>query len=453
MKWQIARGILRLISAIALFIGLMGVPSSFAQNIEKFIRAETTKNIICNTSSPETIELSSKIPCDVQTEPPRTLEKLQNDFDIYSWKTFVALNWNEKKSDGSTIWENWKGSYEIFLKEGKEPTPWGIENEIPSICKAIAPESNLQVLRQVSKVPNVLDLNQQAFKTGPLIDQNGEYVRFNILVNRPMFEYIYNNHLFESEVQKTFGKVEFPSGRNSTKESQGTVGAIAIKAAWKILNLEAGDDPNKFHTAKVLVYTPPSENPSISESCLLQTVGLVGLHIVHKTERSPQWIWSTFEHIDNAPTQNSQIERSHYNFFNSNCLETDCEINQPPPRPWNPNLISQIHSQVVRVIPIDESTQKLNHQFQELFSKFDPNSVWQYYQLVGTQWPTVTNDPTKPLGDPAPQFLANTTMETYIQGKIPNVSSSCMQCHNNATTTTGAFSDYTYLLEQAKPKL
>ena len=28
-------------------------------------------------------------------------------------------------------------------------------------------------------------------------------------------------------------------------------------------------------------------------------MGLVGLHIAHKTQHAPQWIWSTFEQVDN----------------------------------------------------------------------------------------------------------------------------------------------------------
>ena len=36
------------------------------------------------------------------------------------------------------------------------------------------------------------------------------------------------------------------------------------------------------------------------------TVGLVGFHIAQKTETSPQWIWSTFEHVDNLATNRLQ---------------------------------------------------------------------------------------------------------------------------------------------------
>ena len=79
-----------------------------------------------------------------------------------------------------------------------------------------------------------------------------------------------------------------------------------------------------------------------------------------------------------------------------------------------------------------------------------PGSVWQNYELVSTQWPTNAQSKTDPTGVPAPSFLANTTLETYIQGEIKQTSSSCMACHNNATSTNGDFSDFTYLLQRAQ---
>ena len=75
--------------------------------------------------------------------------------------------------------------------------------------------------------------------------------------------------------------------------------------------------------------------------------------------------------------------------------------------------------------------------------------MWENYTLVSTQWPTDAANKTDLTGKPAPTFLANTTAETYIQGSVPMASSNCIECHNNATTTTGKFSDFTYILENA----
>lgn len=39
-------------------------------------------------------------------------------------------------------------------------------------------------------------------------------------------------------------------------------------------------------------------------------MGLVGFHIVQKTPSAPQWIWSTFEQVDNVGCQHASFARS-----------------------------------------------------------------------------------------------------------------------------------------------
>ena len=90
----------------------------------------------------------------------------------------------------------------------------------------------------------------------------------------------------------------------------------------------------------------------------------------------------------------------------------------------------------------------MNAAFQGLLK----GTVWANYMLISTQWPTNATSPTDPTGAPAPTFLANTTLETYIQGSVPQSSSNCIACHNNATTlhAPATPSDFTYILENAK---
>ena len=54
----------------------------------------------------------------------------------------------------------------------------------------------------------------EPFKTGPLIDQQGHYAIFDILMNRQMFDYIMDNHLNTKAGQAAqFG----PRGRLSSR--------------------------------------------------------------------------------------------------------------------------------------------------------------------------------------------------------------------------------------------
>jgi len=401
----------------------------------------------------DSIVLSPHLPFDVTIVGNDMETTVRRSFDTFSWESFIALNWSEDSSqligvdgDNATIWETWKNSGDVFLEDGVKPTPWGAPNQIPPSCSS----NDGKFLVMVGKTPDILNELELPFKTGPLIDQNGNYSRFEILMNQEMFEYIDDNQLYSFDGQQAFNKAaEFPEGSKQTKEW----GAIMVKGAWKVMG--ENDDPSKFHTVEAIVYTPAQENPKISESCFKATVGLVGLHIGTKTKISPQWIWSTFEQVDNVPTFGEAKDKAHYNYFNANA--SDRQINEAPVRPWNPNIPDQIPTQVERLTPIDSGTAALNAEYQQKLRSVNPKSVWQYYELVGTQWPVTPTD--LPLGNPFPPFLGNATLETYIQGIIkgdkvelvPNVSTSCMHCHNGATMiSNGKPADFTFLLERAQ---
>jgi hypothetical protein len=440
---------------------------------------QVTIAAISPSSSPSLPALSPDIPFDVSVvEKNPNLESLQHDFDVLSWNTFVALNWPAKadgqpdtgtqigqNKDAPTVWQSWKEAYEIFLPGGATPPPWGTPHAAPTdwppACKALF-KDGMTLLNQVGKTPNLLSDTTEPFKTGPLIDQNGRYARFEIVVNKPMFDAIVANKLYSKDGQRSAAKVVFPCG--SANPAPGSVGAIMVKASWKILN----DDEKKsgrFHVIEAVVYTPPSSNPPVVEKCEVMTLGLVGMHIVHKTGSAPQWVWSTFEHVDNCPTQGETPSKPRYNFFNKTSPAPS--PNEPPPRPWDPNKTEppDRRVQVVRNIPIPSPEKVLTTLYHAALRKVNPDSVWLNYELVNTQWPTnpaagcdvETSAPVDRIGTPAPQFLGNTTLETYIQGQVPNVSSSCMECHANATTYTSQrpgnipiFSDFTFLLERAQ---
>jgi hypothetical protein len=116
----------------------------------------------------------------------------------------------------------------------------------------------------------------------------------------------------------------------------------------------------------------------------------------------------------------------------------------------------------VRVVAPSDDVVNINKEDQAL-----PNlkgTVWEHYELISTQWPTarpcaLDTDPsleTDPTCAPAPIFLANATLETFSQaenaGGIPLATSTCIGCHNNATTQhdPATRSDFTYILEKAQ---
>src|SRR5882724_5878523 len=363
-------------------------------------------------------------------------------------------------------------SHRCFTRSSPKPTRRSYEKtdhryrngaaEPPPAAGKMLYKPGMRVLTQVGKTPTVLTDFSQPFNTGPLIDQNGTYTRFEILTNKPMFDYILNNSLYSKAGQKVFTPpVKFTCGTLGSDGKLGVEGAIMVKSSWKVID---PSEKSRFHSEDVLVCSPASKNPKYPASCSVRTMGLVGLHIAHKTQSASQWLWSTFEHVDNAPTA-ADVKcgklKPKYSYYNPKCDAATCPPNQIPPRPWNPTKVSSFHSQMVRNdlfnLPIyAASAAARNADAKAQLVGVSPKSVWQNYELISTMWPTNPGNcaaaPGDPLGHPAPTFLANTTLETYVQRTPPqpNVSSQCIECHNNATMTVPVPSDFTYILQRAQ---
>ena len=228
--------------------------------------------------------------------------------------------------------------------------------------------------------------------------------------------YICETGIYNINGQVTFSDskeaaaLQFPSGG----DQQDWSGATEVKFAWKILTKD--EQADRFFSTKAIIPTATGGTQEV-------LVGLVGMHIAHKSQSSPQWIWATFEQIDNLvgdPLAHPAIKPSFYN--------PDCGICVPD---LDPKVTGDITTptQALRSIPIPGDKQRLNAQAQAALAKL--GSVWQYYQLIDTQWPTEpTVKPTswsaglpdsvnnKPGGDPTPVFLTKITMETYFQGSV-----------------------------------
>src|SRR4051794_17276860 len=79
--------------------------------------------------------------------------------------------------------------------------------------------------------------------------------------------------------------------RRGNKKMERPTGSITVKAAWR--EVRPGENTDRYYQADALALVPSSGQ------CEKRSFVLIGLHIVHKTPGRPQWIWSTFEHIDN----------------------------------------------------------------------------------------------------------------------------------------------------------
>jgi hypothetical protein len=195
--------------------------------------------------------------------------------------------------------------------------------------------------------------------------------------------------------------------------------------------------PGRYYTRLAWLLDP------ISSQCSKTPVpvGLVGLHIVQKTPSSPQWIWSTFEQVDNVPPPDyvpsvPPAKPTRTFTFNdgtgtpmpgsppADLVWSNARNATAPPPPVNIQRLKPINSSTVNTNGIWQSTLKA------------AGSVWQFYQLTMTQWPVPGHTPTNPAtpGFTTPaqggvtSAFANTSLETWDQN---NIRTGCMNCHNS----------------------
>jgi hypothetical protein len=353
-------------------------------------------------------------------------------FDDYSWRSFLALAWPAKlgqrgQPDGSlslgapglpTVFETFKAEWEVFRPNEGDRGGWshyGSKTDNP--CELDKVVFGDVLLAAFSRFESV----QQAGTSGALMAQNRRYVRYSAGFNEKLFQHVLDGKYYiRQNLEQNF--VPFPSG------------AIAIKSAW--IDMQGIERPERFHTRDDTWLFDLE-----TKRCERKKVGLVALHIVAKTPTRPQWIWSTFEHIDNVPGPYATAPFT-FNNGDGTPMPTQNPIRCPCP-PTAPS--SHEPYNVDRLTPIYDrgsafSTVKTNAKYRAMLARQFPNSPWKNYQLVMTQWPIPPSRPeldgrpdkTFPGTDDDKSAFSNSAMETFLQ---KNVHVGCMGCHNQARAT------------------
>lgn len=392
-------------------------------------------------------EISCFVPPDVEGGLRQSDDNVrQRASDLFSWQTFIALHWPALRghrgepdarlkidAPGPRVWETWKETTEVFRERRGEPVapaPWDTPEPLPAGCGGAT-----KLLVRDEKVDDALDAVVQPTYAngalpGTLTDQDRHRVRYEIRMNRVAFDYVVRHRLWDGRAQAKAREVRFPPGSQ------------IVKAAWR--EVTAGM-AGRFQASPACVCDDgPGGKPT---GCRRQLVGLVGFHVMSKTESARQWIWSTFEQVDN-------VAGLHPSFNNPRC--TGCIPNQQLP--------AGLPNQVTRVIPIPshdpdcqrphqavDNIAQLNRDMQKALR--EAGTPLQHYELVSTQWPDITAPDVQgqpaTVFDVAPALLGNTTLETYIQN-----TSSCMGCHAVAGTDRSpdwVSADFTFTLNDAWP--
>lgn len=384
------------------------------------------------------------------------------EFGHMAWQTLKALAWpaagrgvaNDKRAlvdeiGGPRVFETFKASWEVFQPNAEPPLAWRLYPPHAPACKVRLDDASL-VLASLHKYGN---LNQTDLGPGGerithvvIARQNRSLVRYLTGFNKAAFAKIVAGGLYRPGSLKQSD--DPPLGVRLLDD-----GSITIKSAW--IELNGIDNPASFYQREAWVQDP---DPLIT-ACRKTIVGLVALHIAHKTESRPQWIWASFEHVRNAPPPGS-LDGSSYTFHDGKpgamppVPPDKVRTPFPEPTPDNPYPYNPPPYNIQRLQSIPPAIDELNRNWREKLG--EAGSVWAHYQLVSIQWPglrdrpdhtgsgrPVFNDslnavqysasPTPPCRDLYEPSLANTVIETFLQTETAcHQDRNCMTCHNQA---------------------
>lgn len=434
------------------------------------------------------------------TVPHDSAQTSQTYFDCFAWQEFIGLNWDADPGHAGLpdpsapasafgapldleppVFESYADALDVFKPGAAPPGAWGYIDPSPCKIHGMVSGPGRRVLRMSSIVaPDFQTPNgvRQAFPgSGPswLADRDGDLVWYQILLDEDEFEYIVSNKLYSADDQlsriESDSRVDLPAGVPG-----GALGSIEIKAAWLPISDKTQQKRYRMQHAIIL---------DADGGCHSLDVGLVALHIIHKTQSQPTWVWATFEHVDDAPEASASPSSGSFLFSRPECkpspIPATCELGRPPgqqtscganePPAYMPSAYFQKGAacpvypiQVAHANPPDPTAAAVNAYVTSLITSQNASSVYQFYRLVGVLWASNSADPnagpSPPIAPvlvngitpPTTRPVANVVTETYAQNMT------CLSCHSSARIAKSAdelkmwkpyFSDFSFIMSEA----
>ncbi|MEM7426227.1 MAG: hypothetical protein AAF441_09025 [Pseudomonadota bacterium] len=253
-------------------------------------------------------------------------------YNRFAWQEFLALT---NRASGAFAFTAMGSSTALF------PAGSGVPPSYPG------GDGGRMKAGPMGKTPQILPAPEiaQAASLVPLIDKHRRWVHYSVLTNKTQWTAIagrypggnskplYVNGCYNDWGGSNFSSVgsKFDNPKDALKLPSLPPGSVELKLAWRVLetcdlpdspkaDCEV-DDASRFITVRgdVNPYGPGVLAHERKDVLL----GLIGMHIVHKTFDNPEWVWATFEHRDNAPdcpaNDAAQTDVSRNNMFCTSC--------------------------------------------------------------------------------------------------------------------------------------
>jgi hypothetical protein len=342
----------------------------------------------------------------------------------------------------------------------------------------------IEIAHRAEKRDDIGEIGQAGFTHGVLMSQDHSLVYYGIHTNEPYAFFLTGQKRGQFPKQSTFPHTEgglkkvkdyVANAYPNTKLSAPGTLMMELKTSW--VEAHTVDDPEDYVTIKARVpsFDHVDSKTWTKSGSRTARLALVGIHIVGTVENHPEFVWSTFEHIDNVPnaeyyytnTDGNKVKHPYSADGNYVFAETgtkigsanaECMLRKKGQRivaqdacnktiqPSNTVRIHAWGSKDLKGNPVDPvvNTTRVLSLNNNIRKQLKAGDVRRNYIQVGGIWTSPAN--TKGKDAPIPRTnafnkkdlrgslsLSNATMETYQQG------TRCFTCHHQRKSAKNSF--------------
>ncbi|WP_143324141.1 exo-alpha-sialidase [Caulobacter sp. X] len=406
------------------------------------------------------------IPADIYRTPANTVG--HGDLATFAWLSFISAVSPASSSNrgvpggsfstsgassaaGPLVWETYQHRTELLpcsISGGNAsptpPQPWNapptyvIANSGGTACSKVSiqgapslPYNNLDEATQIGQ--NSLFYPTTPGRPNPATDAQ---VLFEARANQYEWNFVNQNY---ASLKPQFGPFHFSPAITLP------TGTVEVKAAWRPISSIPQAQRYRYHTATVITYGGTDTAP-VAQT---QTYALIALHLIHKTQNYPAFIFATFEQVDTLTNQATKQPSGVYYVpsYNKVAYATPSTTTFPPSGTTvqNPNIGFSVTAPVAKpngvstplplgattgfpgakvvnnlvTIPVTQPVKlvpdvaRVNAQAlaaMQGIPGFNNQFVWQYYRLAGVQAIPTNDETTKDF------YLANIVVESSQPG-------------------------------------
>ena len=377
---------------------------------------------------------------------PTDLVKNANDTQLanYAWRLFIAATQQTSASLHSGNGRAVGDGKHNFIDTGKTPSvnnPLVFESfyhrteAFPyyTSTKPASPINQLPVYytyyEDASENKVALTVKNQNYVYLDETNQISQNFLYYQNSHNPDFPVLFMAKVNQAETQYALSdKREAPSASKSWDFPDGVV---EVKTAWRRVKDIKHSDPRHYHQATGTYYVTGSSGVPVVHT---DTFALIAIHIIQKTANYPEFIFTTFEHIDAVTRDSSETitdpaYKTEYNYLSYQSPDQEPHIATAKGaysinRSGLPSMsnkltkytlpsagtISQDYTTVVQPNTITSEVNDVNNQVNALIKKLDSKNIWAKYRLKGVQAIPTSNSKT------GNYYLANIVVESSQPG-------------------------------------